>query len=406
MRRTGNIWAILLCALCLVSCEKNRKHDQTTEFESVMIMCSVGHNNLSTKLQEDLQDIQASYVPGKNEKKALLVISHFPTSSGDFDVPTSPSVVRLTRGKKDQLIVDTLAKLSAGSSLAEKAGMTAALKYVQEHFPSKQYGMVLSSHGTGWLPEGYYASGQASGGQISLQSFGSEDIVSGGTSRSYELDVRDLADCIPFHLDYLVFDACLMGGVEVAYELKDVCDLIAFCPTETLTDGFNYQTLSPHLLEGPTPDVQKVCQDFFDMYDSRSGGQRAATVTLVDCRKMQSLATVCKGLFAQYRESLRNAPYAQIQPYFRGSKHWFYDLEDILVKCGITESELRTLRSAMDECIIYKAATERFLTITINVYSPRERELRSGRLLQDPGLESGDRACRIKRFFLYLRPHL
>ena len=41
--------------------------------------------------------------------------------------------------------------------------------------------------------------------------------------------------------------------------------------------------------------------------------------------------------------------------------HWFYDLEDILVKAGISSAEHSSLSSALNSCILYKAATEEFL---------------------------------------------
>ena len=50
-----------------------------------------------------------------------------------------------------------------------------------------------------------------------------------------------------------------------------------------------------------------------------------------------------------------------VQGYFRFSKHWFYDLEDILVKARIPESDLEDFRNAMNGCILYKNASVKFL---------------------------------------------
>ena len=43
--------------------------------------------------------------------------------------------------------------------------------------------------------------------------------------------------------DILGFDACLMGGIEVAYELAGKCDRLGFSQAEVLAEGFNYKTL-------------------------------------------------------------------------------------------------------------------------------------------------------------------
>ena len=51
------------------------------------------------------------------------------------------------------------------------------------------------------------------------------------------IEIADLPGAIPMHLDFIIMDACLMGCVEVAYELRDKCDILIFSPTEILSSG-------------------------------------------------------------------------------------------------------------------------------------------------------------------------
>ena len=67
---------------------------------------------------------------------------------------------------------------------------------------------------------------------------------------AYETDIREIADLLPFKLDYIIFDACFMGGVEVAYQFKDKCRYMCFSQTEILSDGMDYTTMISDLLEG------------------------------------------------------------------------------------------------------------------------------------------------------------
>ena len=56
-----------------------------------------------------------------------------------------------------------------------------------------------------------------------------------------------------------------------------------------------------------------------------------------------------------------------VQKYFRFDEHkWFYDLESIVSNAGTPEDMLMTFYDELDRCIIYKAATERFLDLKIN----------------------------------------
>ena len=88
---------------------------------------------------------------------------------------------------------------------------------------------------------------------------------------------------------------------------------------------------------------------------------RSATITLVDCTKMDKLTALCKELVSRYRTGLAEINPSEVQPYFRSYHHWFYDLEDVFIKAGITDPEKRSLEQALDECILYKAATPSFL---------------------------------------------
>ena len=57
------------------------------------------------------------------------------------------------------------------------------------------------------------------------------------------MDVLEMVRAITIHLDYIIFDACLMGGIEVAYELRNVADKIGFSQAEILAHGFPYKPI-------------------------------------------------------------------------------------------------------------------------------------------------------------------
>ncbi len=262
-------------------------------------------------------------------------------------------------------------------------------------FPAKSYGMVFSSHGSGWLPAGYYYSPYGferdhggSSRKLSkalnlydipqgtmaddpyaqmVRSIGQDEMYSGDV----EMDVTEFAEGIPFHLDYLLFDMCLSGGIEIAYALKDKADYLGISPAEVLAAGtYDYTKITQYLFKSPEADLQRLFKDSFDRYDKNTGDMRSSTVTLLRTNGLDNLATVCKALIDKYRNEIANAPARNIQGYFRENRHYFYDLEDIFAKSGAAESDLAALRSAIDACIVYRAATPYFLgTFAINTYS-------------------------------------
>jgi hypothetical protein len=163
-----------------------------------------------------------------------------------------------TRG--EEVVRDTLKIYADTTVAARKAVVSDVLNLAKDRFPAKSYGMLLSSHGTGWAPQGYCYSppDKTSGGIFGLDSYlydgpakyhekdpllksiGSH--YNGSPSRSIEIATSDLAAAIPMHMDYILFDACFMGCVEVAYELKDKCDMMCFSQAEILSNGMDWST--------------------------------------------------------------------------------------------------------------------------------------------------------------------
>lgn len=361
---------------------------ETNDTRKVLLLYSAGYNDLQGYLKEDIKDLMKGWVPegGRNDD-VLLVYSHLSKSRSDFKTPTEPVLFRLFQDNEGNTVADTLIRYETSVISASAFQLNAVLKHVRDNFPAKSYGMIFSSHATGYLPAGYYSKPDGyvfsedvsfrqglyrqqvptSVPYIERQHDPSRPIVKSiGQSvyegRSYEIDLRDFAEAIPMKLDYILFDACLMGGIEVAYELAGKCDLLAVSQAEVLAEGLNYLTLSSHLLDKKkNADPESVCDDYFMQYDQKTGAYRSATISLVDCNQLEPLKEVCSDLFSKYRNSIASVNPDKVQRFYTGNHHWFYDLESILTVAGITAEELGSLHEALDRCILYKGHTPSFL---------------------------------------------
>lgn len=366
---------------------------ENEDTRKVMLLYSAGYNSLTSYLKEDIEDLKKGWLPGnKRTDDIVLVYSHFPEKYGSYNTPSSPTLVRLYCERDTTVIADTLVVYPDNTISASAIQLNDVLTYVMETFSAKSYGLIFSSHATGYLPAGFYQkpdnylfdefSGKARARRRTglplpsgvpfeepetdpsmpvTKSIGQDQVGPAGSYTSYEIELQDFAEAIPMQLDYILFDACLMGGVEVAYELKDKVKKLGFSQTEVLAEGFNYQELTSHLLLEDTPAPEAVCKDFFTQYDIQTGVYRSATVSMVDCTSMDALADVCKDLFDTYGAVIQTMPSTGIQQFYRGSHHWFYDLESILINAGITTGELARLHDALDQCIAYKAHTPEFM---------------------------------------------
>ena len=125
----------------------------------------------------------------------------------------------------------------------------------------------------------------------------------------------------------------------------------------------DYTTMISDLLEGNRADLVSLATNYFNHYDRSSGTNRSATISVVDCSKLGTLAAVCRNLFRNYDISKDNVDASKLQKYFKDSASnlaWFYDLYSIVQAAGASETELSDLQWALDECILYKAATPSF----------------------------------------------
>lgn len=370
-----------------------RKHDPVdhSKVRKVFIMYVDAYNNLNSNIKEDIRDL-GNCLPehGSDDYYKVLVFGRFTARNYDYSTPTSPILMDLTRDRNGEMKIDTVMTYPSTMKAASAETLRTVLTYIRDNYPAKEYGMLISSHGTGWLPEGYYtnpskydpdykysqspffsaahrpdtAPQTVYNGSRHLRTYLPEPLTktiggnfNGSVSNTTEIEIEDLAAAIPMHLDYLLLDACLMGGVEVAYELRKVTDYVAFSQMEIMADGFMYKTLLDRLFAKGGADLVGACDDYFQYYVNEAPWPYA-TISLVRCDGLEHLARLCGNLFEKYREQIDAVNPNNVQGYFRQGRHFFYDMEDILVKSGISESDHALLKSAIGDCLLYEAATK------------------------------------------------
>ena len=66
-------------------------------------------------------------------------------------------------------------------------------------------------------------------------------------------------------------------------------------------------------------------------------------------------------MFEKYRAQIASVNPSKVQGYFRGNRHWFYDLKDILTVAGISAEDTAVLDKVLAACTLYKNATPQFM---------------------------------------------
>ena len=395
------MFAFLLC-VGGVSCTRDGVFDtKSGYYRHTFIFCALGYNNLSSYLSANLEEIKSNLIPELNRDVAVVAFCHNTINNGtNYSTPNPPVLIRLYR-EKGVVVCDTLKVYPEETISADVETIREMLLDVRELVPSETYGMLFSSHATGWMPVDYSSSSEYGTTATSLSSISSPSsslfyypIEEGdypltktvgahwinSSSNSYEMDIIDFAAAIPYNLDYIIFDACLMGCVEVAWELKDVCSKIVFSPTEVIASGFVYETMIENLLAGNEPDLEAVCREYYEYYNQLSGSYRSATVTLVDCSKLDRLAEAFRSIVDMFGEDLPYVSRDSVQKYFYDSEsfYFYYDLRSLAKAMCTNTILLEELDNALAECVLYHAETPSFFNLELedccglSVYFPSD----------------------------------
>ena len=168
------------------------------------------------------------------------------------------------------------------------------LNYVYDNYSSDKYVLDLWSHGDGWRMDKSSSISKAiivdDGSRDSLNMFELTNAIEGSNLKK---------------LDVIYFDACLMGGIEVGYQLRNSTDYIVASPEVTPGDGGEYgNILSKINSEEVTTsyDISKAIVDsnWEYYYDENENNEVNAVVyAIYDQSKIGKLLNASENFFVK-----------------------------------------------------------------------------------------------------------
>lgn len=237
------------------------------------------------------------------------------------DTPSGARLLRLRGGCRvtPEPYVETVREYGReNSASAEVFGRV--LREVIAEYPADGYGLVFFSHGSGWLPAGAL---QNPGRAVS-ETEESPSTLAAPASRSMgwddgeegdetpedmthaEMELAEFAAAIPDGaLDFIVFEACLMAGVEVAYELRHKTDYLLASSAEILSPGFTpvYPSALRCLFDtsqGAEKSLTAFGASYMSHVNKLSGDYRSATLSLVATKELDLLAARTRELHLSF----------------------------------------------------------------------------------------------------------
>jgi hypothetical protein len=226
-------------------------------------------NDIKNNLKEMKQSILANDLLSKS--RVLVFLSESPTEARLFEMT-------LQKGQ----IVETPIKNYISPALTTSDGIYSILQDVIHEAPAERYGMIIGSHGNGWLAVP----------TTSTRYFG-------GSIPKYQTNINTFADAIERtgeKMEYILFDDCYMSCIEVAYELREVTEHLIACPTEIMSRGFPYTKVAQYLIG--TPNYAALTKAFIDFYTQYT--YPYATIGITVTKEVEALAAIMKEINSQF----------------------------------------------------------------------------------------------------------
>lgn len=355
-------WLYTLLVIVLAACSNEIPEQQPAKRSGRTVLAYLVSNSpksLEKNLQDNVVDMYMALAEIK-DSCTLLVFYRPQEYSSYLDVPTLLCFDTDGRGNINNLPALTGTDLTFESvcQVAQKKEYTMnsqiatdpvvmeeVLKDMQKIAPSDSYGLILGSHASGWMK----------GNSVQSKAFGDDD--------GYNINIPDLADVLKNSfsekLDFVLFDACMMGTAEVGYELKEITSHCIASVMETPALGFPYKKIFSYLYS-ENIDYSAVCHEFISF---NKVNKAWGTCAVMDCSQMENLASAVKAKLSEWQDALSSVSMQNVQQYGVNSyKYFSYDVLDFFRelggKSGVAETDLNeaiaSIQTVLNEAVIAK----------------------------------------------------
>jgi Clostripain family. len=315
---------ILFCSFCILLLSCNEEDDLINEVDRTLIFYMIADNDLATEAYKDIEDIRKNTITSPRVNIIIFIDYAF----------EEPKIIKIINNT-----IETVRLYSEFNS-ADGDEMNKVLTHIINLFPAKKYELVLWSHGTSWLPS-----------ERLLKSFGIDE--------GKGMDISSLASSLPIKFDYILFDACLMGAIEVAYELRHLTNYIIASSSEVLKNGFPYHLIMQYFCDSPV-DMKKIAETYYDYYNQQSGIFRSATISLIDTSELEALAAEIKKLLTENSMDFSSFDRASVQRLDVYEEQYHFDLSDFFNK-AFPDVDKSAFEEQLKKTVLYKANTPQFL---------------------------------------------
>ena len=347
------------------SCHYDYYGEEEETDDKTVLIYMIGDNSLNGNISSDMSEMKEGYESIDNPDKNNLIVY-----VDDYYTP------RLLQIKMDngEAVIDTINTYDEMDS-CDADTITNVINYVKSNFKAYHYGLILWSHGSGSKPASLYT-----------KSFGwDQNNNSYSSANATTTDIPDLKTSIlstGISFDYILFDACEMQTIEVAYELRNCTDYIIASPWDISTDGAPYDKIIPHCFS-ETLSISEISSaiayDYYDYYENLEYVNVGILISVVKTEELEDLAEKTNTIITKYLDKGESINSEDVFSYDNYTENYFYDFKSLIIKIISNKDDdyinniyYKAWSSAYDEAVpVYYKTDDYMIVLSSNFYYSR-----------------------------------
>jgi hypothetical protein len=283
-------------------------------------------NDLSTAGYNEIAKLTGL---GYNEKVKTIIL----LDNALFDTSPLPKIYQLLNGKV------VLQRKLKEENMADINFFSDFLKFIKENYESENYFLIFYSHGNGWYQNLAKAFLYDETNQSSLS-------VAGGGLKEF---LKKAKEILGKKIKILGFDACLMGMVEIAFEIFDYCDYLFASPSILPTSAWDYKSLIKKIEEDCDIKISELASFWAENnFNNIKTKNEEGVFVAIDLEKLRKeskrtfslLKNTDKNLLLEKRKNLQTYPFFETVDSSAAHVDFFQLLKELAIKSEIFSSVL------------------------------------------------------------------
>ncbi len=270
----------------------------TAKYTYIAYIC--GDNNLEYYSKQDVNEMETGFNDSVTDVNVLVLLDllNGGTTAYYISHDDQPSTITST--------ILTVDGLSSEENMGDPNTLIKFVNWCMTYYPAEHYVLDLWDHGSGWA--------------ICFDETSDDDALTMAELRTALAAINATTNNT---IDILAMDACLMGTLEVAYEIRNYASILVASEDAILAAGFPYDDIIDYLCDNPSQNITQFASTIIDLfYNSMtfwSCTLSAINLTLVNDFLFPHFSSFAQNLYSYLDQGIKHELYTA-----RGASQEFY----------------------------------------------------------------------------------